>query len=210
MGYIVRTHLPLIQIPANGAKWGYPATADFAVAESWLGERLGSDLGPGALLLRYLAAFGPATLRDFQTWSGFAVAADVVQKLRPRLRTFRDEAGRELLDVPEAPAPGEDGAAPVRFLPEFDSVLLGFADRRRIIADEHRPAIATKNLLVPATFLVDGFVAGTWKIERKSRTATLSVKPFGTLPKRVRRDLEEEGEKLLRFAEDDAQAFAVK
>jgi hypothetical protein len=210
MGYIVRTHLPLVQIPAHGAKWAYAATADFAVAESWLGERLGSDPGPGALLLRYLAAFGPATLRDFQTWSGVAVAVDVVQKLRPKLRTFRDERGRELLDVRKAPLPGEEVAAPVRFLPEFDSVLLALADRTRIIADEHRPAIATKNLMVPATFLVDGFVAGTWKIERKRRTATLSVKPFGTLPRAVRRDLEEEGEKLLRFAEDDAQTFAVK
>ena len=210
MGYMVRTHLPLVQIPADGAKWAYPATADFAVAESWLGERLGRDPGPGALLLRYLAAFGPGTLRDFQTWSGLAVDPDVVQKLRPKLRTFRDERGRELLDVPKAPVPGEDGAAPVRFLPEFDSVLLAFADRSRIIADEHRPAIATKNLLVPATFLVDGFVAGTWKIERKSKTATLSIKPFGSLPKRVRRDLEDEGERLLRFAEDDAGAFIVK
>jgi Winged helix DNA-binding domain len=210
MGYIVRTHLPLLQIPAGGAKWAYPATADFAVAESWLGKRLGSDPGPGALLLRYLAAFGPATLRDFQTWSGVAIAADVVQKLRPTLRTFRDERGRELLDVPKAPLPDEKVAAPVRFLPEFDSVLLAFADRSRIIADEHRPAIATRNLLVPATFLVDGFVAGTWKIERKAKTATLAVKPFGTLPRPVRRHLEEEGEKLLRFAEDDAQAFAVR
>jgi hypothetical protein len=210
MGYMVRTHLPLVQIPADGAKWAYPATADFAVAESWLGERLGNDPGPGALLLRYLSAFGPATLRDFQTWSGLTVARDFVQKLGPKLRTFRDDRGRELFDVPKAPVPGEDGAAPVRFLPEFDSVLLAFADRSRIIADEHRPAIATKNLLVPATFLVDGFVAGTWKIERKSKAATLSIKPFGSLPKPVRRDLEDEGERLLRFAEDDAQAFAVK
>jgi Winged helix DNA-binding domain len=210
MGYIVRTHLPLLQIPADGAKWAYPATADFAVAESWLGKRLGSDPGPDALLLCYLAAFGPATLRDFQTWSGVAVDADVVQKLRPKLRTFRDERGRELLDVPKAPLPDETAAAPVRFLPEFDSVLLAFADRSRIIADQHRPAIATRNLLVPATFLVDGFVAGTWKLERKAKTAALVVKPFGTLPRPVRRDLEEEGEKLLRFAEEDAKAFVVK
>jgi Winged helix DNA-binding domain len=210
MGYIVRMHLPLVQIPAAGATWAYPAAADFAVAESWLDQRLDADDRPHTLALRYLAAFGPATLRDFQTWSAIAAAPGVVEELRPKLRTFRDERGRELLDLPKAPRPDEREEAPVRFLPEFDNLLLGFADRTRIIADEHRPLIYTKNLLVPATFLVDGFAAGTWKVERKKNLARLSVKPFGALTKRIRMSLAQEGEALLRFLEEDAPAISVE
>jgi hypothetical protein len=210
MGYIVRMHLPLVQIPAAGAIWAYPAAADFAVAESWLDEKIDGDDRPHTLALRYLAAFGPATLRDFQTWSAVAAAPGVVEELRPKLRTFRDERGRELLDLPKAPRPDEHEEAPVRFLPEFDSLLLAFADRTRVIADEHRPLIYTKNLLVPATFLVDGFAAGTWKIDRKKKLARLAVKPFGTLTKRARAALAQEGEALLRFVEEDAPAVSVE
>ena len=210
MGYIVRMQLPLVQIPAAGAIWAYPAAADFAVAESWLGEKLDGDDRPHTLALRYLAAFGPATLRDFQTWSAVAAAPGIVEELRPKLRTFRDERGRELLDLPKAPRPDEEEEAPVRFLPEFDSLLLAFADRTRVIADEHRPLIYTKNLLVPATFLVDGFAAGTWKINRKKKLARLAVRPFGTLTKRARTALAQEGEALLRFVEEDAPAVSVE
>ncbi len=210
MGFIVRMHLPLVQIPAAGAIWAYPAAADFAVAESWLDEKIDGDDRPHTLALRYLAAFGPATLRDFQTWSAVAAAPGIVEELRPKLRTFRDERGRELLDLPKAPRPDEHEEAPVRFLPEFDSLLLAFADRTRIIADEHRPLIYTKNLLVPATFLVDGFAAGTWKIDRKTKLARLAVKPFGTLTKRARTELVHEGEALVRFVEEDAPAVSVE
>jgi len=210
MGYFVRMHLPLVQIPASGTTWAYPAAADFAVAESWLGEKIGADERPHALALRYLAAFGPATFRDFQTWSGVAAAPGIVEELRPKLRTFRDERGRELLDLPKAPRPDESEEAPVRFLPEFDSLLLAFSDRTRVIADEHRPLIYTKNLLVPATFLVDGFTAGTWKIDRKKKLARLAVKPFGTLTRRARAALVQEGEALLRFVEEDAPAVSVE
>ena len=210
MGYIVRMQLPLVQVPAAGAIWAYPAAADFAVAESWLDEKLDGDDRPHTLALRYLAAFGPATLRDFQTWSALAAAPGLVEELRPKLRTFRDERGREVLDLPKAPRPDEEEEAPVRFLPEFDSLLLAFADRTRVIADEHRPLIYTKNLLVPATFLVDGFAAGTWKIDRKKKLARLAVKPFGTLTKLARTALAQEGEALLRFVEEDAPAVSVE
>jgi hypothetical protein len=209
MGYIVRTHLPLIQTPAAGSPWAYPAVADFAVAESWIGERLKDGERPHALALRYFAAFGPASVRDLQTWSGLAAARAIVDELRPRLRMFRDEGGRELVDLPEAPRPAGDEEAAVRFLPEFDNLLLAYAERTRIIADEHRPAIFRKNLLVPATFLVDGFVGGLWHVERKKSLARLSVKPFGTLGKQSRTALVEEGEKLLRFIEPDAQTCSV-
>lgn len=210
MGYLVRMHLPLVQIPAEGADWAYPSAATFAVAESWLGEKIDGDDRPHALALRYLAAFGPATLRDFQAWSGVAAAPGFLEDLRPKLVTVRDDRGRELLDLPKAPRPDEGEEAPVRFLPEFDSLMLAFADRTRIIADEHRPLIYTKNLLVPATFLVDGFAAGTWKIERKKKLARLILKPFGTLTKRAKADLAREGETLVRFVEADAPAVSIE
>jgi Winged helix DNA-binding domain len=210
MGYFVRLHLPLVQIPADGAVWAYPAVADFAVAESWLGEKIDGSDRPHTLVLRYLAAFGPATLRDFQTWSGVAAPPGLVEDLRLRLVTIRDDSGRELLDLPKAPRPDDDEEAAVRFLPEFDSVLLAFNDRKRIIADEHRPLIYTKNLLVPATFLVDGFAAGTWKIECKNKLARLILKPFGALTKRARADLAREGESLLHFVEEDAPAVTIE
>jgi hypothetical protein len=209
MGYSVRLHLPLIQTPAAGSAWAYPAVADFAVAESWLGERLSDDHRPHALALRYFAAFGPASVQDLQTWSGLAPARGVVDELRPTLRTFRDEGGRELFDVPNVPHPSADEEVEVRFLPEFDNLLLGYADRTRIIAYEHKPAIYTRNLLVPATFLVDGFVAGMWNVERKKSAARLVLKPFGALNKAARNALDEEGERLLRFIEPDAHTRVV-
>jgi hypothetical protein len=209
MGYLVRLRLPLLQMAADGAPWAYPAVTDFAVADSWLDAKIKEDAPPDGLALRYFAAFGPASAQDLQTWTGLGAASAVVERLRPRLRAFRDPRGRELFDVPNGPMPPEGTEAPVRFLPEFDNVLLGYADRTRIIADEHRKRIFTRNLLVPATFLLDGFVAGMWSVERKKGTARLLVKPFATLSKASRDALEKEGDELLRFVEPDAGARSV-
>jgi hypothetical protein len=202
MAYAVRMHLPLIQVPTD-AEWGYPGAADFAVAESWLGEPIGSDASPHALILRYLAAFGPATVSDAQTWSGLNGLKLPFEELRPKLQTFRDERGRELFDLPKAPRPPEDSPAPVRFLPEYDNLILSHDDRTRFVAKEHRAAVFLPNLRVISTFLVDGFVAGTWKIERKKDTATLVITSFAALPKRVRDELTDEGERLVHFVEGD-------
>src|SRR6266542_3686382 len=131
MGYAVRMQLPLVQIPQAGAQWAYPALADFVVAESWLDEALTTEL-------RYFAAFGPASVQDFQSWAGLGPMRAVVEELRPKLRTFRDERGRELFDLPKAPRPADDEEAPVRFLPEFDNVLLGSAERARIVTSTSR------------------------------------------------------------------------
>jgi hypothetical protein len=97
----------------------------------------------------------------------------------------------------------------VRFLPDFDNLVLSHADRTRVMADEHRGAVVTKNLRVKATFLVDGYVAGTWRVERKRRQATLLIEPFGKLPKRLRDELVPEAEALLRFVEPDAESYSV-
>ena len=156
-------------------------------------------------MLRYLAAFGPASAADAQTWSGLQGLAPVFDALRPHLLVFKGESGRrELFDLPDAPRPGEDVAAPARFLPEFDNLVLAHADRSRLVADEHRGALVTKNLRVRAAFLWDGMVAGTWEVQRRRGAVTLVMTPFRALPARASKALSAEGEALLRFAADDA------
>jgi DNA glycosylase AlkZ-like len=209
LGYAVRTHLPLVMVPTDD-RWAFPSVARFTLAETWLDTKLSGDGAPDELVRRYLAAFGPASAADFQTWSGLKGMKSVFTGLRDELEVFEDEQGRELFDLPKAPRPGDDVPAPPRFLPEFDNLVLAHADRTRLLADEHRGAVVTKNLRVRATFLWDGSVAGTWKVERKRKAATLLLSPFESLPKRATKALAEEGEALLRFVEEDAESFEVK
>jgi hypothetical protein len=162
------------------------------------------------MVVRYLGAFGPASVKDAQTWSGLTRLGDVVERLRPGLRTFRDERGRELLDLPVAPRPDPDTPSPPRFLPEFDNLILSPADRTRIIAEDHRRIIASKNGMVPATVLIDGFVRGTWKAERTRRTSALVIELFEPLPKKGPDTLVEEGERLIQFIGEGAEAFEVR
>jgi hypothetical protein len=202
--YTVRMGIPLVMVPEDVA-WGWPASAQFALAEKWFGAKTAVKASAvDDLVLRYLSAFGPATPGDAQTWSGVRGLRETFERLRPKLVTFRDARKRELFDLPDAPRPDEDTGAPVRFLPEFDNALLAHDDRTRIIADEHRGAVFLKNLQVLGTFLVDGFVAGTWRVDRTKKEALLSLRPFGKIAKRVSTDLEDEGASLLRFLEPDA------
>jgi hypothetical protein len=201
MGYFVRTHLHLISVPESGSPWAFPGDCEFALIEKAAPKKATSPIE------RYLAAFGPATVADFQAWSGFKGAQPLFEKAE--LVTFTDERKRTLYDIPEAPRPDPATPAPVRFIAEFDNLVLGHADRTRIIADEHRPKITTKNLLVPGTILVDGFVSGTWKCERKKKDATLVIAPFLKLPAGVKRELTEEGERFVRFLEPDSTNRSV-
>ena len=147
------------------------------------------------LVRRYLAAFGPATRADISTWSGMPMRdiAPAVEKLEP-LRRFRDERGRELLDVPRAALPPAETPAPVRFLPKFDNVLLSFDDRTRVLSDEVRKAVINGGDVLQ-TFLVDGVVAGTWHVER----GRVVLEPLGPIRRTVRRELEDEGRRLAEF-----------
>src|SRR4051794_1879408 len=167
LGYVVRTQLPLVIVPTDD-RWGFGRTPAVTPAAAWLGESPAEEGDPQALVRRHLAAFGPATVADVQAWSGVKGLKGAVAGMRDELRTFVDERGRELFDVPDGPLPPQDADAPPRLLAPFDSVVLALADRRRLIADEHKPRLATRNLRVPATFLVDGVVAGTWGTERKA------------------------------------------
>jgi hypothetical protein len=209
VAYAIRTHVPLVQVCTDADPWGYPASCDFALADTWLSRKVPFAEAPAhELVRRYLAAFGPATPQDAQTWSGLQKLKDVFEELRPSLVAFR--AGkREVFDLPDAPRPPEDTPAPVRFVPDFDNLVLSHADRTHVIDDAHRPRIVTKNLLVRATVLVDGRVGATWTSERRRNAARLVVEPFGPLPKKVRAEIEQEGDALLAFLEEDANTREV-
>jgi hypothetical protein len=181
--------------------------ATFTSAESWLGRTIEKKDRLRDLVLRYLSAFGPASVRDAQTWSGVPNLQPVFDNLRPKLEVFRDERKRELFDVPDAPRPDEETPTAVRFIAGFDNLTLSHADRTRIIADEYRPRVSLKNLQILPTFLVDGFVAGTWNVSTRGKAATLSISPFKGLSRGTKRDLTEEAEQLVRFSCPGAAQF---
>jgi hypothetical protein len=206
LGYATRMNLPLVMVPTDD-RWAFPSDARFTPAEGWIGRKLPKP-DPKALVRRHLAAYGPATATDVQTWSGLGGLAAAVKDLGDELAVFK-HGRKTLYDLPDAPRPGEDAAAPARLLPEFDSLLLAHKDRTRIVADEHRKALVTKNLRVKATFLVDGVVAGTWTVERKGGAAKLTLTPFAKLAKADRDELAAEAGALLEFAEEESSKRAV-
>jgi Winged helix DNA-binding domain len=135
---------------------------------------------------------------------------EIVERLRPQLRSFRDERGRELFDLPDAPRTDPDVPAPPRFLPAFDNLILSYADRTRVVADEHRKWLTSRNGMVPATVLVGGFVRGIWKAELKRGKATLVIEPFEPLAKEDRDALANEGAGLLAFAAADVETRDIE
>lgn len=209
MRYTARTHIPLVQVP-NSSTWSYPATPEFTLAETWLGKLPDDEDRFRELVKRYLAAFGPAGVTDVQSWSGLGKLKAAIEAMKPELQVYRDENRREHYDLPDTTLPDADTPAPPRFLPEFDNLLLSHSNRTRVIADEHRSKVYLPGLRVAATILLDGFVAGVWKIEKVKKSAALVIEPFAALNKKDRAALEEEGEQLVRFAEPDAQAYEVK
>src|SRR6188472_968016 len=199
MAYAVAAHLPLVQVPPRGV-WGRGGPVAWTSMERWLNGQIDNRPDAGRWILRYLAAFGPATVADIQAWSGVTGLRPAVEALRPQLVTVRDQDGRELFDLPDAQPPDPDTPAPPRFLPEYDNVLLGHADRSRIIPPGRRIPLPPGNGASMGTFLVDGFYAGTWRITRSSGRATLSIHSLETLRPGDRAALEVEGARLLAFA----------
>jgi hypothetical protein len=200
----VRTLVPLVQVPPR-AVWGRAGQALHTSAESWLGRPLDPQPSLTGLVRRYLAAFGPATVADIQAWSGLTRLREPVAQLRSELRTFRDENGRELFDLPGAPRPAPDTPAPVRLGAEFDNLVLSHADRARIISEEDRARMFTPNGIFPGTVLLDGFVAGMWRIDRAGDTATLVIEMFRDRVGAADRDaIVAEGSRMLDFAAPDA------
>jgi hypothetical protein len=206
---VVRSALPLVQLPPR-AIWGRSGQATVTTAQVWLDRPLCTNPTLDSLVLRYLAAFGPASVADAQKWSGLTRLGEVFDRLRPDLVTFRAESGTELFDLPDAPRPGPDVDAPVRFLPDFDNILLSHADTTRIMPAEHRAKLFTVNGIIRAALLVDGHTAGKWQIAREGRTAVLTVEPFRRLSTRHKSAVEREGARLLAFTEDRAEAYDVR
>ena len=200
---------PLVQIPPRGL-WGRSMQATVTTLQSWLGREVETAPSLENVLLRYLAAFGPASPADARTWSSLTGLGEAFERLRPQLRTFRDEKGRELFDLPDAPRPAAARPAPVRFLPEYDNLFLSHADRQRIVRDEDRKRFATINGVGPNAFSVDGFLAGSWRLVRAGSRATLAVQPLNSVSKAERAALETEGEALLAFAASDATQRGVE
>jgi Winged helix DNA-binding domain len=198
LAYAVTHLLPVVQVPPRGV-WGSTGAPAWTTIEAWLGRPAGSDPAPDRLVLRYLAAFGPATVRDAQAWSGLTGLRAVADRLSPGLRRFRDEHGAELLDLPDAPRPDPDTPAPPRFLPEYDNVLLSHADRGRVIPDRRNPPLPPGDGGTVGTVLVDGDLAGTWRLARAGHAATLTVEPFRRLSTADRAEVEAEGARLLAF-----------
>jgi hypothetical protein len=203
--------LELVRVPPSGT-WERRRADLYATAESWVGpEKSDEPTGLRLLLQRYLGGFGPATLADAASWAGVPVAT-----LRPaaeqlRLRTFHDEEGKTLLDVPRASLPAAATPAPPRFLPTWDATLLAHARRTQILPEALRPLVFdVKTPHSLPTFLVDGAVAGCWRVEVKARGATLHVEPFEPLPRSALAVLRDEAERLVRFVEPDAVSHAVR
>ena len=195
----VRVLVPLVQVPPR-AVWGASGLSRHTSAQAWLGSPLDPGPSPGALVLRYLTAFGPATVADVQAWSGLTRLGEVVDRLRPGLRTFRDERGKELFDLPDAPRPAPATPAPARLVAEFDNLVLSHADRARVISPGHRQRLNTRNGIFPGTVLVDGFVAGMWRIARTRGAATLTIEMFVPVSPAGRDAIVAEAERLLGFA----------
>ncbi|WP_205856335.1 winged helix DNA-binding domain-containing protein [Phytoactinopolyspora endophytica] len=208
LAYAARGLLALIQAPPR-AVWGKSGQARLTTAESWLGRELDPTPSIEAMVLRYLKAFGPASVVDVQMWSGLTRLREVVDRLRPQLRVFRAENGKELFDLPDAPRPDPDTPAPVRLLPDFDNLIRSHADRTRVVSDQDMKRLSTRNGVTPNFFLVDGMVAGSWRITKERRSATLRVQPFRRLLRADHRAVGEEAERVLTFAEPQADCTEI-
>jgi hypothetical protein len=198
MAYGVRYMVPLIFTPPRGV-WAARGAVTLTTFEAWLGGSPGPVLAEEDFVLRYLAAFGPASVADMRAWSGLAMRA-VFERLRERLRSFRDPEGRELFDLPRAPRPDPDVEPPVRFLPDYDNILLAHADRTRILAPGQHLGLFSSNGIMKGSVLADGFVRAAWIPSTADGATTLVVTPFEkSIPKPAAQAIETEGRRLLDF-----------
>jgi hypothetical protein len=214
LAQLARARLALVQVPPRGL-WGHSGQAAHTTAEHWLEQPLEASPSIDDFVLRYLGALGPATVMDAQNWSGLTKLREVFERLRPRLVTFRSEGGSELFDLPDAPRPPEETPAPVRYLYDYDNLLLGHADRSRFIDEAHSTSgLWTRNGPPNGAFLIDGMVRGNWRLEREGRgakaVARLDVRSIKRLPPSATRPLSEEGERLLEFLAPEAPRREVQ
>jgi hypothetical protein len=211
LAQVARGLLALVQLPPR-AVWGATGWGGRPQLQT-LERCLGHPPGPAGtleeLVRRYLGAFGPASVLDVQTWSGLKGMRPVIDRLGGDLVRFRDERGRELFDLPQAPRPDPVTPAPARLVAAYDNLLLSHADRTRVVSDDHRRAMATANGIVRGSFLVDGFVAGQWDLVRGERAAEVVLEPLTALSPGDREAVATEARGLLRFAAVSNQAMEV-
>jgi hypothetical protein len=208
LSYAVVLLLPLVQAPPRGV-WGATGPVTWVTAEAWLKRRMPAALTAAKIVQRYLAAYGPATVADIQAWSGLTRLREVVERLRPRLLVFADEAGRELFDLPNAPRPDPETHAPSRFLPEYDNVLLSHADRSRINPEGHAIPLPPGNGATRGTVLIDGAFRATWRVVRERDAARLHVEPLTRITRAQAAEVRAEGRRLLAFLAPAASAYHV-
>ncbi|PYC76659.1 hypothetical protein C7C46_22050 [Streptomyces tateyamensis] len=206
LAQVLRARLALVQVPPRGL-WRTGGAAAHTTAEQWLGAPLGAAPEPDELILRYLRAFGPASVADVQKWSGLTRLGPAVKRLD--LPEFRDDRGRTLYDLPDAPRPHEATPVPVRLLAPFDNALLSHADRARILPDAYRRAVMGPNGIVRGTILVDGFVAGRWRLARARDRATVHLEPFAPWERSTRSAAEAAAERVLPFAAPELTVHEV-
>ena len=204
LAYAIRYLVGLVQVPPRGI-WGGSGRPVLDTIEQWLGQPLEADLSIDDIVLRYLAAFGPATAKDVQIWSWLTGIAEVLERLRPRLRTLRDEAGRELFDITDGPLPDPETPAPPRFLPEYDNLVLSHEDRSRVI--DRR---VDMDRWMRGSILVDGFVRGTWRQDTKRGVATMQIGLFADVVADDRADVEAEAARVLDFVAADAPSREIQ
>jgi len=204
--YSVSYNVPVLQPTPRGV-WDSTGPASLTTIDAWLGRPFDEQAPIDDLVLRYLAAFGPATVADMQAWSRLTGLRPAFERLRGRLTTYRDERGRELFDLPDAPLPDPDTPAPVRFLPEYDNALLGHADRTRIIPKGRRIPLPPGDGARLGTILLDGMLAGEWHLERErdGARATIVVEPYERVDAGTRRAIEAEGLELLGLIAPDRE-----
>lgn len=212
LSHCARIHVPVVMTPTDH-RLGYSRPPKLMLAESWLGREL-APATPAAkteLIRRGIAAIGPASAADLRTWSGMTGVKEALEPLLPELLEFRDERGRTLYDLPEAPRPRASTAAPVRFLGEFDNVALSHTDRARIVdPDDAKLFNFSKNGRRAFTILIDGYVRASWQVERKKDAARIRLMPFHKEPKATLDAVAAEGEALLQFIEPDAATYEVE
>jgi hypothetical protein len=226
MSFVLPT-LPVVQVPPRGI-WGTSGPAAWALVEDWLPDEPPAAFSIDEVVLRYLGAFGPATVADVRKWCGLSGLTEVVERLRPQLVTFRDSNGRELFDLPDAPRPAPDTPAPPRFYAEFDNVFISHADRSRMAPEAFRDSMAnvwlglqTQNVATGfgrpesmpinwSMFAVNGFLSGTWRLDRQKDSVSLLVRPAITLTDEQSAELLAEGRRLVDFLAGDRPGRLVK
>lgn len=203
LAIMARALVPQVQVPPRGV-WGRSGQARLTTLAAWLGADVDAAPSFDAVVLRYLGAFGPASVADAQAWSAITGLAEVFERLAPRLRTFRGPGTATLYDLPDAPRPDPDTPAPVRYTAEWDNLCLSHADRARVLADDDRRRWWSTNGIIPGMVLVDGVAGAAWRIDRARGAATLTVTPFRPVASEHLDAVHAEGAALLRFAAPDA------